>query len=58
MAQTTFSARMDEDLKQEFDAFCAETVAALEESEEMLKNPSKYKRYATFRDALNEVLNE
>ena len=34
----------------------AETVAALEEGEEMLKNPAKYKRYATFREALDEVL--
>ena len=36
----------------------AETVAALEEGEEMLRNPTKYKRYATFRDAMNEVLND
>ena len=34
----------------------AETIAALEEGEEMLKNPAKYKRYATFREALDEVL--
>ena len=36
----------------------AETVAALEEGEEMLRNPAKYKRYATFREALDEVLND
>ena len=97
MAQTTFSVRMDENLKRQFDALCAdfgmnattafnifaravvrerripfsiqasddvsgdifnaETVAALEEGEEMLRNPAQYKRYATFRDAVNEVLN-
>ena len=36
----------------------AETVAALEEGEEMLHNPSKYKRYATFREAMDEVLHD
>ena len=36
----------------------AETAAALEEGEEMLRNPAKYKRYATFRDAMNEVLSD
>lgn len=36
----------------------AETVAALEEGEEMLSNPEKYKRYATFREAMDEVLND
>ena len=97
MAQTTFSVRMDENLKRQFDALCAdfginaatacnifaravvrerripfaiqaddisgevfnaETVAALEEGEEMLRNPVKYKRYASFRDAMNEILND
>ena len=36
----------------------AETLAALEEGEEMLRNPEKYKRYATFREAMDEVLND
>ena len=98
MAQATFSVRMDENLKQQFDALCAdfgmsaatavnifvravvrekripfliqasdsmfsetpnaETIAALEEGEEMLRNPEKYKRYATFREALDEVLQD
>ncbi|MBQ6987263.1 MAG: type II toxin-antitoxin system RelB/DinJ family antitoxin [Oscillibacter sp.] len=90
MEQATVSVRIDEDLKQQFDALCAdfgmstatafamfaraavreqrlpfpetipnaETVAALEEAEEMLRNPAKYKRYATFREALDEVLND
>ena len=35
--------------------FNAETVAALEEAEEMLNNPEKYKRYATFREALESL---
>ena len=98
MAQATFSIRMDENLKRQFDALCAdfgmnattafnifaravvrerripfaiqasdnvsgdifnaETIAALEEGEEMLRNPVKYKRYASFRDAMNEILND
>ncbi|MBQ9521608.1 MAG: type II toxin-antitoxin system RelB/DinJ family antitoxin [Oscillospiraceae bacterium] len=94
MAQATFSVRMDETLKRQFDALCedfgmsattaftifaravvrerripfpiqagdetpnAETVAALEEGAEMLRNPAKYKRYATFREAMDEVLND
>ena len=98
MAQATFSVRMDETLKRQFDALCAdfgmnattafnvfaravvrerkipfaieasgnapeetlsaETIAALEEGEEMLRNPGKYKRYATFREALDEVLSD
>ena len=33
----------------------AETIAALEEAEEMLNNPEKYKRYATFREALEDA---
>ena len=34
----------------------AATAAALAEYEEMKKNPAKYKRYASFSDALEEVL--
>ena len=34
----------------------AATAAALAEYEEMKKNPTKYKRYASFSDALEEVL--
>ena len=98
MAQATFSVRMDETLKRQFDALCAdfgmnattafnvfaravvrerripfviqasddvpeevfnaETIAALEEGEDMIRNPEKYKRYASFRKALDEVLND
>ena len=36
----------------------AETVAALQEAGEMLRNPKKYKRYATFREAMDEVLDD
>ncbi len=34
----------------------AETLAALAETEEMIKNPEKYKRYASFSEVLEEVL--
>ena len=36
----------------------AETIAALNEYEEMKNNPAKYKRYSSFRSARNEVLND
>ena len=34
----------------------AATVAAMEEYEEMKKNPTAYKRYRSFKDAMDEVL--
>lgn len=34
----------------------AETLAAFAETQEMLTNPEKYKRYDTFDDVLAEVL--
>lgn len=34
----------------------AETKAALDEYEEMKKNPDKYKRYGSFDELLDEVL--
>ena len=33
-----------------------ETRAALQELKDMEEHPEKYKRYSSFRDALNEVL--
>lgn len=36
----------------------AETRAALAEYEEMKKNPDSYKRYESFDDVLNEVLDD
>lgn len=36
----------------------AETVAAMNEYYEMKAHPEKYKRYESFRDAMNEVLDE
>ena len=33
------------------------TIAAMNEYYEMQANPEKYKRYATFKEAMNEVLN-
>ncbi len=34
----------------------AVTVAAMDEFEEMKKNPEAYKRYSSFKEAMNEVL--
>lgn len=36
----------------------AETAAALNEYYEMKSHPEKYKRYSSFRDAMNEVLDD
>lgn len=36
----------------------AVTVEAMREYEEMKKDPEKYKRYSSFRDAMNEVLGD
>lgn len=36
----------------------AETQAALDEYEEMKKNPGNYKRYESFDEILNEVLTD
>ena len=36
----------------------AETAAALNEYVEMKARPEKYKRYASFQDAMNEVLSD
>ncbi len=35
-----------------------DTIAALNEFYEMKAHPEKYKRYPTFRDAMNEVLSD
>ena len=32
------------------------TAEAMDEFDEMIANPGKYKRYSSFKDALNEVL--
>ncbi len=36
----------------------AETVTAMNEYHDMKANPEKYKRYSSFKDAMNEVLDE
>lgn len=36
----------------------AETRAALDEYEEMKKHPENYKRYSSFREAMDEVLGD
>lgn len=35
-----------------------QTMAALEEAEDMVNHPDQYKRYDTFSDLLNEVLED
>ena len=35
-----------------------ETVAALEEGEDMIRHPEKYKSYANFDELMEEILNE
>ena len=36
----------------------AETAAAMNEYYEMKAHPEKYKKYSSFREAMNEVLND
>ncbi len=36
----------------------AETAAAMNEYYEMKAHPEKYRRYSSFKDAMNEVLND
>lgn len=36
----------------------AETIAAMNEYYEMKNHPEKYKRYSSFKDAINEVLSD
>ena len=36
----------------------AETAAALNEYQEMKSHPERYKRYSSFREAMDEVLND
>ncbi len=35
-----------------------ETIAAMNELNEMKKHPERYKRYSSFREAMNEVLGD
>ena len=35
-----------------------ETLAALNEYDEMQKHPEKYKKYSSFKDAMNEILDD
>lgn len=71
MATTNINVRVDTDLKQAAESLVnndgipfevkrvpnAETRAALAEYDEMKKNPGTYKRYASFDDMMDEVLN-
>lgn len=36
----------------------AETIKALEETEEILKHPERYKKYSSFDEALKDILDE
>jgi DNA-damage-inducible protein J len=72
MATTNINVRVDTDLKQAAESLVnndgipfevkrvpnAETRAALAEYDEMKKNPGTYKRYASFDDMIDEVLND
>jgi DNA-damage-inducible protein J len=72
MATTNINVRVDTDLKQAAESLVnndgipfevkrvpnAETRAALAEYDEMKKNPGTYKRYASFDDMMDEVLND
>lgn len=72
MATTNINVRVDTDLKQAAESLVcndgipfevkrvpnAETRAALAEYDEMKKNPGIYKRYASFDDMMDEVLND
>lgn len=57
MATTNINVRVDSALKQEFEVKRptpnAETKTALDEYEEMEKNPNKYKRYGSFDEILD-----
>ena len=72
MATTNINVRVDTDPKQAAESLVsndgipfevkrvpnAETRAALAEYDEMKKNPGIYKRYASFDDMMDEVLND
>lgn len=36
----------------------AETIKAIEEAEEMMKHPERYKKYSSFDEALKDILDE
>ena len=36
----------------------AETIAALQEFNEIIEHPEKYKRYSSFKEAMEDVLND
>ena len=71
MAQTSINIRMDEDLKRDFDITCndlglsmtaaknipnAETIAAIEEVEAMIKDPTLGKSYTDIDEMMKELL--
>ena len=72
MATTNINVRVDTDPKQAAESLVsndgipfevkrvpnAETRAAIAEYDEMKKNPGTYKRYASFDDMMDEVLND
>lgn len=58
MATTNVNIRMDAELKQQFEAFCAnvETVAAMEEVRQMKENPSLGKTYTDVDEMMKALL--
>lgn len=56
LKQTVREQRIPFEIKR--DVPNAETISAMSEYDEMLKNPGAYRRYASFGEAMNEVLSE
>jgi DNA-damage-inducible protein J len=64
VSTTNINIRVDSSLKKEAEdlfrdlGLNPETEAALAEYEEMKKNPGNYKRYNSFKEAMDEVLSD
>lgn len=58
MDKESRSINIDDEVKKQAQELCSNdvTVIAMEEFNEMIKNPSKYKRYSSFKDALKDIL--
>ncbi len=58
-----FARFLQSEEKREYDRHCIEnfnqeTIAAIEEVEEMSKDPSKFKRYSSFSELYEDVMND
>jgi len=58
MDKESSSITIDDEVKKQAQElfFNDVTVIAMDEFDEMMKNPSKYKRYSSFKNALKDVL--